>query len=198
MDYLKIAEELVLEVDKKIKRTYWTNKEIDLQFGKRSAKEIIKSGHTFFMNPCLDITLVSSYILNQKKIPHKWIIEEHLPTKDFDFNRLHFVLELKKNDKLYVLNYKKLNEVYIYKGKYNGREDIPRAQIIKINGKKINPNKPLYKNFGYKNLEKMLRDKFKDYSLEKNITRLKQDNSKENYELFKKIYGNKFQINLIK
>ena len=169
---INIAKEIISEVNKKVKRVYWTNEEIDKYFGRRSVEEILSSGETCFMNPCLDLTLVSSYLISKKKIPHKLVIEEHLPSNGFDFNRLHFVIEFQNNDKQskeYFLNYKRANEVYLLEGKYNGRQDLPLAQILKIQGLKLNPKNPLYVNLGYKTLEEFSKENFKGYSLEKNI-----------------------------
>jgi len=84
---IEIVKSIVSEVDKKVKRVYWTNEEVDKWFGKRSAKEIINNGTTCFMNSCLDVTLVSASIIYSKNIPYTLVIEEHLPTKEFKFNR---------------------------------------------------------------------------------------------------------------
>ncbi|HOF43945.1 MAG TPA: hypothetical protein PKW70_00970 [Candidatus Pacearchaeota archaeon] len=194
---INIAKEIISEVNKKVKRVYWTNEEIDKYFGRRSVEEILSSGETCFMNPCLDLTLVSSHLISKKKIPHKLVIEEHLPSNGFDFNRLHFVIEFQNNDKQskeYFLNYKRANEVYLLEGKYNGRQDLPLAQILKIQGLKLNPKKPLYVNLGYKTLEEFSKENFKGYSLEKNISRLKKDNSIENYQKYKQKFGEDFLI----
>jgi hypothetical protein len=194
MKEIEIAKNIALKVNEKVKRVYWTNEKIEKLFGKRSINEILKSKETCFMNPCLDLTLVSSYFLSQEGIPHEFVIEEHLPTENFNFNRLHFVIEFKNTHKNYVLNYKRGNEVYIFEGNYNGREDLPLAQIIRIPGEKINPNKTISENLGYNTLEELTKDKFIGYSLEKNINRLKQDNFKENYEAYKKRFGNELNI----
>lgn len=191
---IDLAKEIVYEVNEKVKRDYWTNKEIDKFFAKRSAKDIIQNGTTCFMNPCLDLTLVSAAIMFSKYIPYDFVIEEYLPTKEFPFNRLHFTLEFKYKNKGYALNYKKCNEVYIIEGKYNGREDIPLAQMIRVSGEKICPEKTLSENLGYNTLENLIKNKFKGYSLESNLNRLKKDNSEENYKLYKKKYGEDFKI----
>lgn len=191
---IDLAKEVISEVKRKVKRIYWTNKEIDKYFGRRSAKEIIADGTTCFMNPCLDLTLVSASELYSKKIKYIFTIEEHKPTSDFNFNRLHFALEFKFKNKKYFLNYKNGNEVHVYEGSYNGREDIPMEQIIRIPGKIINPNKPIYKSLGYNTLEDLIKDKFKGYSLESNLNRLKRDNSLQNYELYKQKYGDNFNV----
>lgn len=189
-----LAKEIISEVDEKVKRTYWTNEQIDRCFGKRSADEIIQNKTTCFMNPCLDLTLVSASILSSREIPYILVIEEHLPTKEFNFNRLHFAIEFYQGNEKYVLNYKRINEVYISKGEYNGREDIPREQLIKISGENLSSKKTVYENLGYKSLEDLIKNKFKGYSLESNLNRLKRDNSKENYELYKQKFGDGFNI----
>jgi hypothetical protein len=191
---INLAREIVFEVDEKIKRIFWTNEQIDEFFAKRSATEIIYSGTTGFMNPCLDLTLVSSSIMSSKVIPHFFVIEEHLPTLEFPFNRLHFALDFQHKDIKYFLNYKKANEVHIGKGEYGGRQDIPLSQIIRIPGEIINPYRSLCKSLGYDTLNDLIQDKFNDYSLQSNIDRLKQDNYKENFISHKKECGEKFKI----
>jgi len=190
---IEITKDILYHTNK-IKRIYWTNEEIDNYFGKRSAQDIIQNGTTCFMNPCFDLTLASAGILFGNKIPHTFVIEEHFPTKDFPFNRLHFVLEFEDKKEKYFLNYKKTNEVYLSGGRYNGREDIPCAQIIRIPGERINPEKTLSENMGYDTLENLIYDKFKGYSIRKNIDRLKQDNSEEKYKLYDANYGKEFKL----
>lgn len=190
------VKEIVSEVDKKVKRVYWTNEQIDKYFGKRPINEILSSGETCFMNPCSDLTIVSSYIMSRKKIPNNLIIEEHLPSDGFNFNRLHFVIEFQDPtlNEEYSLNYKRANEVYLLKGKYSGRKDLPLSKKIKLSGKKINPLKPIHEIFGYNTLESFFKEQFNGYSLESNILKLKKDNSLENYENYKNRFGEKFQI----
>ena len=205
MDGIILAKEIVSEVNKKVKRVYWTNEEIDRWFGRRSIGEIIRNETTCFMNPCLDLTLVSSYLLSQKEIPHEIVIEEHSPTKDFNFDksnlvvkdfpfRVHFKIDFQYLNKNYSLNYKRENEVEIIEGKYNGREDIPNAQIIRVSGEKINPHKTLNENLRYNTLDDLIKSKFIGFSLEKNLNQLKQDNSEENYRFYKKRCGEDFNI----
>lgn len=190
-----IAKEIIREIDNKIKREYWTNKEIDKLFGRRSAEEIFQSGSACFMNPCLDLTLASAKIFQSKGINYNLIIEEILPTPDFDFNRLHFVLEFKNGGEEHsTMDYKRCNEVEISGGIYQKRKDLPVRKIIKISGENINPKKTIYESLGYKELEELLKTKFNEYSLDKNLSRLKKDNSFERYKSFIETYGTNFII----
>ncbi|HPD82008.1 MAG TPA: hypothetical protein PK357_02815 [Candidatus Pacearchaeota archaeon] len=191
---IELAKEIALETNKIVKRTYWTNEEIEKYFGKRSAQEIIQNGTTCFMNPCLDLTLVSAYLMTSRGIKHDLVIEEHLLTKDFNFNKLHFLIEYYINGKINTLNYKRNNEVHIFNGNYSGREDIQNAQMIKIPGENINPYKNLNDNLGYSNLEDLIKDKFIGFSLEKNISQLKYDNSLKNFNDYLKKYGEVLNI----
>lgn len=184
---ITLGQSIVYWIDKKIKRIYWTNEEIDKWFGKRSIKEIIQNGTTSFMNPCFDLTLVSSYLLTQNNVNNTVVIEEHLPTKEFNFSRLHFALDFTDGTGIYHLNYKNGNNVYICSGIYPGRKDIPQAQTIRIPGAEINQNKFLYQNLN--------KNTTTGYSLEKNIQKLKQDNSRENYYQYKQKCGERFIIN---
>jgi hypothetical protein len=205
MNIINSVKDIVSEVNKKVRRVYWTNEQIDKWFGKRSAQEIIKNGTTCFMNPCLDLTLVSAYLMSSEHIPHELIIEEHLPTRDFNFDksnlvlkdfdfRLHFAIDFQHGSEKYNLDYKKENEVYILKGNYNGRKDIPRAGMTVISGADINPYKTIYENLRYNTLEELIKDKFIGFSLEKNLNKLKQDNSQENYNFYQERCRDGFKI----
>ena len=193
-DGIILAKEIISEVNNRVRRIYWTNDEIDKYFAKRSATEILRNGFTGFMNPCLDLTLVSASMIASRDIPYFFIIEEHLPTTNFDFNRLHFVLEFQSRDRQYFLNYKKDNEVHIGEGKYEGRKDIPLSQIKRISGEKINPYKPIYQNFGYETLNAFIENEFNGYSLESNLQRLKLDNSVTNFNKHEKECGKNFKV----
>jgi hypothetical protein len=191
---IDFAREIVSEVNRKVKRVYWANEEIAHWFGKRSANKILENGTTCFMNPCLDLNLVSSLMMSLRTVPNKLIVEEYPPNQDFDFNRLHFILEFEYHGKVYVLNYKRCNDVQICGGHHNSGEDQPVIQVINIPGEQISPEKTLYENLGYKTLEELLKDKFVGYSLERNLNRLMRDNSRERYNLFKRQYGDNFVI----
>lgn len=202
------AKEIILEVNKKVKRVYWTNEEINKYFGRRPVNQILLSGETGFMNPCLDLTLASSHLMNLKGIEHDLIIEEHSPSKDFNFDkskkviknfdyRLHFGIDFLYDKEKWGIDYKRENEVYILKGGYTGRGDIPRSSITRINGKNLSPNKPLYETLGYNSLQELIKDKFNGFSLEKNICRLNKDNDIQNFEEYKKRNGKRFKIVII-
>ncbi len=202
------AKEIISEVDKKVKRVYWTNEEINKYFGRRPVNQILLSGETGFMNPCLDLTLASSHLMNLKGIEHDLIIEEHSPSKDFNFDkskkvikdfdyRLHFGIDFLYNKEKWGIDYRRENEVYILKGGYAGREDIQRSSLTIINGKNLSPDKPIYETLGYNSLQELIKDKFNGFSLEKNISRLNKDNDIQNFEEYKKRNGKGFKIVII-
>lgn len=193
-DGIELGKAIISEVNKKVKKSYWTNEKIERLFGRRSAKEILRDGDTCFMNPCLDVTLVSATILNSKGIDYKMSIEEYLPNEEYNFNRLHFALEYKYEDKNFFINYKTLNEVQISKGNYSGRKDLKLDQIFYIPGEDLDPEKTVYQSLGFDSLEALLKNKLNNYSLKSNIDRLKKDNSEELFNKFVNIYGENFKI----
>jgi hypothetical protein len=143
--------------------------------------------------------------MSSQHIPHQFIIEEHKPTKDFNFDksnlvvkdfdfRLHFALDFQHGNEKYNLDYKRENEVYIPKGDYNGRKDIPRAGMTVISGENINPYRAIHENLGYNTLGELIQDKFVGFSLEKSLDRLKKDNSQENYNFYQERCRNGFKI----
>lgn len=202
MDSVETAKEIISEVNKKVRRAYWTDEQIDNWFGKRCIREIIRNGTACFMNPCWDLNLVTGHELSLRNILYTLVIEEHQPTKDlnfdrfnlvvknFDYNRLHFAVEF---DEI-TINYKRENEVYISKGNYNGREEIPMAQILRVPGEIIDPQKSIHESLGYNSLEDLIKDRFRGFSLEKNLERLKMDNNLENYKAYKERNGEEFKI----
>lgn len=184
-----LIENIIYQTDKKVKRVYWTNEEIDEWFGKRSVSKIIENGTTCFMNPCSDLSIVSASILNQNKIPYSLSITENLPEKHFDFNRIHFILRLNYQNAPLYIDYKRNNEVYLSR-EFPEKNSRIIKQVIQIPGEEIDIKKSLQENIKNSSKGKFL----KSFSLDKNINRLKKDNSPENYDSFIEHYGNELRI----
>lgn len=187
---IEYAKELVEKVDGKVKRIYWTNEEIDKYFAKRNYEQIINHGHTCFMNPCSDLTLVTSNLMKQENIPHKWIMQLEEPTKNFNFPRMHFMLDFKYNNESHVLNFIRNNDVYF------SDEVLPLEKYLNVNNRVIIPSekldleKSIYENLLHSNISHY----FEEFSLEKVLTRLKRDNNPENFQMFQQTFGNKFKV----
>lgn len=192
----EFLEQIVIWTDLNIERAKWSNRAIERQLGRRTANQIIQSGNTCYMNPCLDLTLVAAAIAQINGVPHTLIIEEHGPTDKFPANRLHFALETKEFGDFY-LNYKSGNTVEIGNGNYPGRADIPRIQMIHIDGRDIDYSMPLHTNLHHGNLNEALKKLFKGYNLTQQLKRLAKDNTDRNYQAHIKKNGLAFKVNYL-
>ncbi|HVY01531.1 MAG TPA: hypothetical protein VHA12_02090 [Candidatus Nanoarchaeia archaeon] len=186
-------EEVVLWTDLNIERKKWSNRDIERKLGRRTAQEVINSGNTCYMNPCLDLTLVAAATAQINGIPHTLVIEEHGPTDKFPENRLHFALEISEGKEIF-LNYKSGNNVQIGSGKYPGRSDIPRIQMVHLDGRDIDYSLPLHRSLHHSSLNEALKKMFKGYNLAQQLHRLTKDNTERNYQAYLKKSGLTFKI----
>lgn len=193
---IPLAISVVEAADERIKRISWTNEEIKEKFGRRSADKIIRSRNTFYMNPCLDLTLASAAWLRIIGKNPTLVIEEHGKTPEYPYNMLHFALEFSDTTGEYFINYRSGNTVEIGREQYPGRKDIPQLQLLRFTNP-LNPALPLHANLGFNSLEEALENIFKGYELEPQIEKMMNENSRENYQRYKDKYGMPFQINNI-
>jgi hypothetical protein len=187
---IEVAKKIVSNVDNKVKRIYWTNEEIDKYFAKRNYEQIIDHGHTCFMNPCSDLTLVTSNLMEQENIPHKWIIQLEDPIKNFNFPRIHFMLDFRYNNKPYVLNFIRNNYVYLSEEVWPLEKSPNVNNRVIVSSEKLDLQKSIYENLVYSDLSHY----FKEFSLEKVLYKLKRDNDPKNFQKFQKAFGNKFKV----
>ncbi len=191
------AYRLIEEIDRLILRVPWTNEEVDRLFAKRSGNIIIKEGNTFFMNPCLDLSLASMAKIKEKEIECALAIEEHEKTREFPFNRLHFAVEFTDPTGKYYINYHSGNIAKVGRGEYDGRKDIRQVKFVRFPGSKIRSDRPLHTNLGYESIEKALKSIFPGFNLETQIERLKADNTPENYNNYQKRFGGSLNVDII-
>ena len=93
LEGIDLAKAVIRWTDSAVKRVRWSDEELDKLFAKRSAIEVIASGKTSYITPCLDLSLVTSAALKSNNVDYNLVIEEHKKTANFPFNRLHFVIE---------------------------------------------------------------------------------------------------------
>jgi len=180
------ASSLVEQIDQQIKRVRWTSEKIDRKFAKRSGKEILEEGETFYMNPCLDLTLATAALMRRDTINYQMAIEEHDKTEKMPFNHVHFALEFSDRTGSYFINFKTMEIVQIGRENYLGRPDIPQVQLFRIDGSKIDPAKSLSQNLGFTSIEETLRKLFHGYQITPHIEKLKRDNTPKKFEEYEK------------
>jgi hypothetical protein len=195
---IDFATRLVMWVDKYITRDRWSDRDIERTFARRSPIQVIEEGETFYMNPCLDLTLATAGLAQRNGVPHTLVMEEHGPTADYSFNRLHFALELHDTETTWHINYRNGNNVHIGKGNYPGRKDLPQLTFIRKDWYEIDYTIPLHASLGFKTLPQAFKKLFKGYDIAKQLARLKKDNTKRNYEAYQKACSSEFVLHLSK
>lgn len=170
-----IIGSLITWVDDNVERKQWSNGEIDEKFAKRSTKKILEEGHTCYMNPCLDLTLVVYEVLKVNDLNPVLVIEE-LTHEGYPFNRLHFAIELTYEKETYFIDFITMNRVLLGKGQFKNYKDglIESLQTIKI-ADEMDPEKNLFENIPTH------LGRSKNFQLDLQLERLKKDNTAENY-----------------
>ena len=163
-------------LDKRVKRRRWSDSEIDEQFAKRSAEQVLAEGHTCYMNPCLDFTLVLHDTLRINGLDPVMAIRE-LSGGGYPFNRLHFGSEFVYEGEPYFLEFKTLNEVFLGRGKFFGlREGTKTVGTLRL-ASVITPDMNIFDVLG----EPL---PFRDFRLGLQLGRLKQDNTDKTYRRY--------------
>lgn len=127
-NFIDFLKKIVNHVHKIVKKEKMDNEYIDNYVGKLSARELISNGKTFYMNPCLDLALVTIEWLKKSGIKSKLVIQELLCTG----NRitLHFWIEIILNNIHYYIDNKSRNVSIIGKGIFkNNNIDEKKEQI---------------------------------------------------------------------
>ncbi len=181
------VEHLLEWIDSKISIMSWDNEDIRQKFAKRGANKIINEGHVCYMNPCLDYNLVILEILKNNDIDSNLVMEE-LESPTYKHTRLHFAVELFDKEQ-YFIEFMPLKSIYLCRGKYsNSMKDINSIDVFRLDASQIDPNKAIYENFGFTNLEEM-ESMFKDFSLAPQLEKIYKDNTQATYNGYLKKLG---------
>ena len=187
-DLEEIISSIVAWVDERVDRKQWSDEEIDEKFARRSARQILEEGHTGYMNPCLDLTLVAYEALRANDLNPTLVVQE-LSHEDYPHNQLHFGIEFTYRGELYFVDFLMMNRVFLRKGGYQmNKEGIKSLQIVRMDENVDTDKEPLsiggewFKPIGYR--------------LEPQLERLKQDNTDETYEKYLAALGNKGNLYL--
>lgn len=171
-------------VDQNIVRAQWDNQRIENKYANRTPREIIEEGNVFYMNPCLDLTLVYTALANENGVGGNMVIEVYNAPSRLDFNPIHLAMEFETEKGVVSVNHLGKEKVEIWPGAYKERVAAKRAMHpIRMPVQKINPDLPIHKSLGFKSREECTR-MFEGYSLRKHLDRMKQDNTLDNYSKF--------------
>jgi len=177
-DIFSFLKDIVHHIHKLLKKERFENEEIENNFAKHSARELLTVGKTFYMNPCLDFVLVTIEWLKRTGIENIQFIVEELQCP-WHWFKLHFGIELKRQGKNYYIDYREKNNVFLWEGSFiskykNKWEEIVHS--IRADAKDISVDDNIYtlmekKIITFKKFDPKLLDILKE--------RLKRHNSPE-------------------
>lgn len=110
-------KEVIEHTHKLIKKERMENEYIDKYRGKLSARELLSQGKTLYMNPCLDLVLVTIEGLKKIGIQDIGFVVEELQCPGNRY-KLHFGIEITIQWKTYHIDYRTKNTVYVGAGKF--------------------------------------------------------------------------------
>ena len=116
-DFFLFLKKIVEHIHRLIKKERLDNEYIENKLGKTSARELLSTGKTFYMNPCLDFVLVTIEGLKRIGIQEvKFVIEElKCP---WNLYKLHFGIDIPHQGEKYYIDYRSKNDVFLGKGDF--------------------------------------------------------------------------------
>jgi len=187
-DFESLTETMIAWMNNNVKVRRWTNQRIDRDFAKRSVSKILEQGDVFYMNPCLDYSLVLVQSLNQNKIKNYILCEEEQQT-NFPFHQLHFAIQIDLDSKVYFIDFNGSTIVYAGEGIYsNPRSDIELLKSFRINSNKIKPGKNIF--------DIITEFDFLNFDFNKQVAKLKNDNTDETYMIYSNSLENDLSLKL--
>lgn len=145
-DFIKFLECIIHHIHTLIKKERLENEYIENHLGKLSARQLLSTGKTFYMNPCLDFVLVTIEWLKKTWIEWTKLIIEELKCP-WNWFKLHFGIEVANNGDDYHIDYRTKNDVFLGKGKFESDYKDKWEQIvntIKINANNISTDDNIY------------------------------------------------------
>lgn len=176
-DITNFVDEMLLDLNGKIKQKRWSDNEIREKYALRSSEEILNEGDIHYMNSCPDYSLLFFDYLNSKDADPKLIIQE-LFYKNIKRKIFHFAVQFNLNDSNYFVETIGFNKVSYGIGDYVGnRENVENLRIITLENKVDSKDNIIESTNG--DLKKDL-ENFRN----EHINYLIQANTKESYNAF--------------
>ena len=174
-------EQAIKWVKRKVRLRRWTNQEIGKFFSKRTPREILDSGHAFYMNSCLDRTLVLMETLKANDFKPK-MVSELLSVKGI--NVPHFALEMKIEGKTVCAQFIENGLAAISDGYKPFKAGVPGVRSIEIFRDSCE-NFSIDKNY-FQALSKTRTGKnFSRVNMDAIIEKMKMDNTLRKHSNFK-------------
>lgn len=171
-------EEIIFRVYTQLKKTDQLQKDI---LWNRSVRELLSSGETFYMHPCIDYTLLTIEHLKRYGFENIFLMIDELETPEW-YIKLHFAINISYQGHLYSIDYMSRNTVLLWKWSFrssykNKEEQIKKshrieASYITLDDKFIDIVKKADIHFHYFNV---------DY-LEFSKQKIERDHTPENFQ----------------
>ncbi len=145
-DVFVLLQKVIQHIHNLVKKEKTDNEYIEKHMGKLSARNILATGKTSYMNPCLDFVLVTIEWLKRSWIKDINLVIDELETQWWP-HKIHFGIELRNKWTTYYIDYRFKNNVFIGKGDFESKyqEKWERvANKIKINSKYISIDDNMY------------------------------------------------------
>jgi len=132
---LKTVQEQIKWIQNNIELTRWNPKDYS-KFGTRPIGQILESGHTNYMNSCMELTSALAYKLKEAGFEITLVVQEHVgghtrkPT-------LHFAIELKADGKIYAVEFRTNKNAIIHSGKFDPKKARPELEHLQLTRCKI-------------------------------------------------------------
>lgn len=127
---LKKALDIIRWVQKNIQLTRWEHKDLD-KIGARSVDEIINSGHTNYMNPCVDKTITTAVLLKEAGLKPKLVIHERIG-RQTNGPVIHFAIETPLDGKTHTIDFPGLMVAQVYGGKFDPIKSSPYEKSLAV------------------------------------------------------------------
>lgn len=137
---------IVKHTHKILKKERFENSFIDKNFSKQTTRELLTTGKTFYMNPCLDFVLVTIEWLKKSGFENIQFIMEELECPQ-NIYKVHFGIEVTIKNNPYYIDYIGKNDVHIGKWKFASNFEHKGETVVnttKTDAKNISLDDTLY------------------------------------------------------
>lgn len=180
-DFFSFLKKIVNHIHYLVKKEKLDNEYIDNNLGNVSARQILTTGKTFYMNPCLDFVLVTIEGLKRIGIKDTSFVIEELQCPGNQY-KLHFGVDIPYQGENYYIDYRTKNDVFLGKGNFQSNyadKNEQVANIIKIDAEDMWSDDTIYTLIE----KKLLKFKFFDPKVFDMLKeKLKKDNTNEQRE----------------
>ncbi len=116
-DYQKILSS-ARWIQQNIRLIRWNAREFEQLFGARSARDVLMSGETNYLNACLDQTMAFIQLVKKKGYNPHLVVDENV-SRHTQEPTLHFAIEIPLKEKTLTVDFESSTKLVYYDGKYD-------------------------------------------------------------------------------